>query len=67
MSDETMPPQPPRKWTVEKRVPGVRWVIRNGERVLQEYWSIESWERFIEVERCVGLHGVWRDVPTEVE
>lgn len=48
---------------VTARAPGVRWVVRNGEKVLQEYWSVKTYVDMY----CVGIHGEWRDVPTEVE
>lgn len=56
-------PIAPTEWTSEERALGVRWVIRNGERVLQEYWSIKSWAN----SSMKGMHGEWRDVKTETE
>ncbi len=61
------PPRPPNKWTEEALVPGNRWIVRGGEKILQQYWGIKTYERIIDVERCVGYHCEWRDVPTEVE
>lgn len=62
-----MPPKPPNRWTIEALVPGNRWVIRNGEQVLQQYMGIKTYQRVIDVESCIGYHGEWRDVPTETE
>jgi hypothetical protein len=63
MNDPKYAAIPVRKYTMESHAPGVRWVVRNGERVLQQYWAIKTYEN----ESCVGLHGEWRDVPTEAE
>ena len=57
----------PTKWTTEKTTGNVRWVRRNGKRVLQQYWAVTTHERVIDVEQIAGLHGEWRDVPEEAE
>lgn len=43
-------------------VPGVRWLIRDGERVLQERWEVRSYTG----NSCDGIRCEWRDIPIVV-
>lgn len=60
-------PAPPNEWKTERVVPGNRWIIRNGEKVLQYYFAVRSYRHVIHVTQCVGEVGEWRDVPVEAE
>ena len=61
MSDTLLPSQ----WTTEQPVGRVRWLRRDGTHVLQQYWSITTHQRVIDVVNVTGVHGEWRDVPIE--
>lgn len=48
-------------------VPGVRWLLRHGERVLQERWCIKTYRQIIEVTELSEIQYEWRDVPVITE
>lgn len=48
------------KYQTEKCVPGNRWVIFHGEKILQNYWEIRTYEG----DQIIGVHGEWRNVET---
>lgn len=50
--------------TSDKPVGQVRWLVRDGERLLQQYFAVTSYSAGGTV---LGLHGEWRDVPIETE
>jgi hypothetical protein len=54
----------PAAFTSEKPMGQVRWLDRDGNRILQQYWSITSHSA---AGNPVGLHGEWRDVPIETD
>lgn len=43
----------------------LRFVERDGVRVLQQMWSVKTFD--VDTIACIGLHGEWRDVPLEKE
>lgn len=55
-----IPDQEIGNYAVAERVPGVRWVKRDGKRVLQEAWNVRRHEGDKVVDACIE----WRDVPT---
>jgi hypothetical protein len=53
------------RWTIEQPAGRVRWLRRGGQKVLQQYWSITTYQQVIDVTQVSGQHGEWRDVPIE--
>lgn len=49
--------------TTSKATKHLRYVNRNGERVLQQMWDVKTFDT--EDCTCIGYMGEWRDVPTE--
>ena len=45
---------------MEKPTPLLRFVVRDGARVLQQRWSITKYD---EKHMVAGMAGEWRDVP----
>jgi hypothetical protein len=53
-----------RRYIIEEPAGRVRWVERDGKRVLQQRWSVKEYDA---QHNCVGLTGRWQDVPVEIE
>lgn len=49
--------------SIEDPTPKLRWVLRQGERVLQQQHTITDWC----FDRPVGARGEWRDVQLKNE
>lgn len=58
---ETVTPQP---YTIGAPSPQLRFVERDGKRILQQWWALKHYDA---ESRPTGLTGEWRDVPLEVE
>lgn len=51
--------------TTSKVTKHLRYVKRNGERVLQQMWDVKTFDA--DTCACIGCTGEWCDVPTEIE
>jgi hypothetical protein len=53
-----------RRYIVEEPVGRVRWVERDGYRVLQQRWAVKEYDA---KHNCIGVTGEWKDVPVEAD
>jgi hypothetical protein len=60
---EYAPMEPEQRYVLEEPVGRVRWVIRDGQRILQQRWAVKHYVG----SSFEGLTGEWRDVPVEKE
>jgi hypothetical protein len=51
-------------YIIEEPAARVRWVERDGRRVLQQRWAVREYD---DQHNCIGLTGKWQDVPVETE
>jgi hypothetical protein len=51
-------------YTLESPTPYLRFVEREGKRILQQRWAVTTYDA---MHVAKGVHGVWRDVPFALE
>ena len=51
--------------TTSKPTKQLRFVERSGAKILQQLWEVKTFH--FETCACIGCHGEWRDVPSEIE